>query len=76
LIVSGGLLQVIISDEGLGFDPSAVTIQPGFGLQSMRERAEALGGVLHIDSAPGKGTRLVVEVPMISEQSTVDSEAT
>jgi PAS domain S-box-containing protein len=68
LMASDTWLQVIICDDGLGFDPSAVVAQPGsgFGLRSMRERVEALGGVLQIDSAPGKGTRLVVEVSMIS----------
>jgi len=69
LTVSGALLQVFISDDGLGFDASAVVTLPGagFGLRSMRERAEALGGVLRIDSALGRGTRVVVEVPVSSE---------
>jgi PAS domain S-box-containing protein len=64
LTLTGASLQVIISDDGLGFEPAAAVTQPsvGYGLRSMRERAEALGGVLQIDSAPGKGTRLVVEV--------------
>jgi signal transduction histidine kinase len=33
------------------------------GLTSMRERAEALGGTLHLDTAPGEGTRVTLEVP-------------
>jgi len=33
----------------------------------MRERVEILGGTLHIDSAPGKGTRFRIEVPLPSE---------
>ncbi len=66
LALSGARLQVIVSDDGLGFDPPAVVTSPGagFGLRSMRERAEALGGSLQIDSAPGKGTRVIVEVPV------------
>jgi signal transduction histidine kinase len=66
LTLSGASLQVMISDDGLGFNPSAVTPQPGagFGLRSMRERAEGLGGALKIDSTPGKGTRVVVEIPV------------
>jgi signal transduction histidine kinase len=70
LTTSGALLQVIISDDGLGFDPSAVVTQPGsgFGLRSMRERVEELGGVLQIDSALGKGTRVVVEMPWEERQ--------
>ncbi len=68
LTLSGGLLRVIVSDDGLGFDPSAIVAQPGtgFGLRSMRQRAEAQGGTLQIDSVPGKGTRVVVEVPVKS----------
>ncbi len=70
LALSGQIMQVIISDDGLGFDPSAVATQPGagFGLRSIRERAQALGGVVQIDSTPGKGTRMVVEVPVNSKQ--------
>lgn len=66
LTLSGERLQVMISDDGLGFDPLAVVTQPGtgFGLRSMRERAEGLGGVLQIDSTPGKGTRVLIEVPL------------
>ncbi len=66
LATSGELLQVIISDDGLGFDPSAVVTQPGagFGLRSIRERAEALGGAVQINSAPGKGTQVAVEIPV------------
>ncbi len=70
LTLSGAQLRVIVSDDGLGFDPSAVITQPGagYGLRSIRERAEVLGGVLQVDSAPGKGTRLVVEVPVSRQQ--------
>ena len=66
LTLSGTSLRAIISDDGSGFDLSAVTPQPGagFGLRSMRERAEGLGGALQIDSMPGKGTRVVVEIPV------------
>ena len=36
----------------------------GFGLHSMRERMELIGGTLSIDSAPGRGTRVVACVPL------------
>lgn len=81
LALSGVSLQVTISDDGSGFDPSAVVTQPGagFGLRSMRERAEGLGGALQIDSTPGRGTRVVFEVPLVdvpvsSEPTTGKSE--
>jgi two-component system, NarL family, sensor histidine kinase UhpB len=58
------LLKVI--DDGCGFDPSHVQPagpQLGFGLTSMRERAEAVGGRLTIRTAPGAGTTVEVRVP-------------
>jgi len=49
--------KMSISDDGTGFDV-AVTEGKGIGLRSMRERIEALGGNLRVESAPGRGTRL------------------
>ena len=53
-----------MADDGVGFDPD----EPGLrsrrlGLTSMEERARALGGTLSIDSRPGAGTTVVLEVP-------------
>ena len=53
-----------IQDDGAGFDMTQVTGGGHFGLRFMRERAEELGGRLQVDSTPGKGTRVVVEVPV------------
>ncbi len=59
----GGALVVEIGDDGVGFDPSAAFGQPGhYGLLGMRERARLAGGALHVESAPGAGTRVVVTV--------------
>jgi PAS domain S-box-containing protein len=57
-------LILVIEDDGMGFDPQ-VTLEKNerLGLFGMRERAEMLGGTLIIESAAGKGTTLVVEVP-------------
>jgi len=52
-----------VLDDGRGFDPEeAVMRSRRLGLTSMRERAEALGGTLAIDSEPGRGTAIEVEV--------------
>jgi CheY-like chemotaxis protein len=63
--VDKGHVQVVVADEGAGFDPAPV--QPkdesGFGLLSMRQRLAAIGGRVEIDSAPGKGTRITLVVP-------------
>jgi signal transduction histidine kinase len=58
----GDELRLEIRDDGRGFDPRA-PVRGRFGLFTMRERAEACGGRLEIDSAPGRGTRLCAVVP-------------
>jgi ligand-binding sensor domain-containing protein/two-component sensor histidine kinase len=62
LSVDGRRLALAISDDGRGFDASAPS--EGNGLESMRRRAAALGGTLEVDSAPGRGTRVRVTVPL------------
>ncbi len=62
LACEGGSLELEVSDDGIGFDPSAD--YPGhLGLHSMRERAVSLGGTLDIVSAPGHGTQVRARVP-------------
>ena len=50
--------MVTVQDRGRGFDPSAepATTEPHFGLFSIRERMEAVGGTLSLTSVPGEGT--------------------
>jgi signal transduction histidine kinase len=56
-------LVVELSDDGVGFDPSAR--QPGhLGLRTMAQRIEQLGGTLLVDSRPGRGTRISATVPL------------
>jgi signal transduction histidine kinase/tetratricopeptide (TPR) repeat protein len=56
-------LELEISDNGQGFDLDQVS--HGMGLQSMRERAEGLGGTLRVSSTPGQGTQVLLVVPEI-----------
>lgn len=60
--VSG--IQVEIRDHGVGFDEAKVKSKRGLGLISMRERIQLLHGTIHIDSKPGRGTRVHVWVPL------------
>ncbi|WP_030019745.1 sensor histidine kinase [Streptomyces monomycini] len=53
--------RLVVSDDGHGFTPDGAAT--GFGLVGMRERVHLVGGSVHIDSGPGKGTRLTVTVP-------------
>jgi PAS domain S-box-containing protein len=52
-----------VQDDGLGFDPASAR-RGRWGMTTMRERAEAAGGQLHIASTPGEGTRLHARVPL------------
>lgn len=64
----GGRVTMEIEDAGVGFDLAKVRVEPGhLGLTSMKERIEALGGSLMIDSHPGKGTRLLIELALAQE---------
>jgi signal transduction histidine kinase len=51
-----------VADDGVGFDPTAAREQGGFGLRGMEERAARLGGTLRVDSHPGEGSKITVEV--------------
>ncbi|TAK74871.1 MAG: GAF domain-containing sensor histidine kinase [Dehalococcoidia bacterium] len=66
LSVDCDTLVVEVSDDGAGFDPEALpaTGRPRFGLQMMRERAQAAGGTFDIESHVGRGTRVVVRMPI------------
>jgi two-component system, NarL family, sensor histidine kinase DevS len=58
-----GAVTVVIEDDGQGFAAEDVEAGDGMGLDAMRERVALLDGRLAIESAPGGGTTLVVEVP-------------
>ena len=58
-----GSVTLVIGDNGRGFDRKDPSWRPGLGLASMSERARLVGGVVTVQSDPGKGTRIVVEVP-------------
>jgi PAS domain S-box-containing protein len=60
-------LKMVISDDGTGFDPSAIQTSCHYGLKYMRERAEQMKGSFYIRSIPGRGTTITVVVPYESE---------
>ncbi len=71
LSVADSRLRIEIQDWGVGFDPHSVPSER-FGLRGITERARLFGGKATIDSAPGKGTRIVVELPLV-EQPTAEA---
>jgi signal transduction histidine kinase len=62
----GAQLTLNIADSGVGFTPGPLE-RSGLGLVSIRERVNLLGGQMVIRSAPGRGTRLGVRVPIDSK---------
>jgi signal transduction histidine kinase len=61
-----GLARLTLADDGIGFDPERPKVgeRPKWGLLTMRERIEAVGGRLRVESATGQGTRVIVEAPL------------
>ena len=65
-------MRVIVEDDGVGFDPEAVTrhpadgspAKPRLGLSGIRERLSLLGGTLTLESSPGVGTTLFISIPV------------
>jgi PAS domain S-box-containing protein len=64
LIESGGTLKLSIRDWGCGFNPAKVS-RERFGLQGIRQRARLLGTTATIESSPGKGALIAVDLPLI-----------
>lgn len=62
------LARVSIQDDGVGFDPLAVAALPSFGLETMRERAETVGGKVMLTSQRGQGTTVEVQLPLNAPQ--------
>jgi signal transduction histidine kinase len=61
-----GKLQLAVTDDGVGFSQTTLGrgVFPRFGLSTMRERAESIGGTFEIESTPGGGTAVRVQIPL------------
>ncbi len=68
VMMTDGRLHLEIEDDGVGFDVVEVAARArtgeAVGLEGMRERAEIAGGAFRVDSVPGRGTRVVAEIPL------------
>jgi signal transduction histidine kinase len=62
LMVRDKKLVVLVEDDGVGFDPSAIYTEDHLGLFGIRERSEMIGATLVVESEPGKGTTIMMEV--------------
>lgn len=63
---SGGEARVVVEDNGCGFDPEMLGRSDvlSFGMRTMRERVERVGGRFTVDSVPGEGTRVQIILPV------------
>ena len=68
-------ITMIVEDNGRGFDVDAALHSGRLGLLGMRERAAMLGGVLTIESAPGQGTTIYLDVPSVAASAVKDGAA-
>jgi len=59
-----GTLTLAVVDDGRGFNPPELSDSEGLGVAGMRERASLVGGTLEVHSEPGKGCRVLFEVPI------------
>lgn len=60
-------VRLRLQDNGAGFDTEGASVSDGFGLKSIGERAQMLGGNLSVDSILGSGTALIVELPFTED---------
>lgn len=57
-------INIIIEDNGVGFNEHDVATDSGMGLDSIRKKTTQLGGTFTIDSTPGRGTTIVIDIPV------------
>jgi len=67
LQLTGSTVHLVISDQGVGFDPKKLTMKEGLGVRSMGERTRSLNGHFEIRSRLGEGTIIDVRVPLPPE---------
>ncbi len=59
---SNGQVELVVADDGCGFDPQQMSGAGGIGLSSMRERAAEAGGSIEIRSSPGEGAQIIARI--------------
>ncbi len=71
LTAERGMLAASVTDDGAGFDQAAVASRISYGLLGMQERAAAFGGRVSVESAPGQGTTVTMEMPATAASARV-----
>jgi signal transduction histidine kinase len=57
-------INIIIEDNGVGFNTNSINTSDGMGLQLIRKKIDQLGGTFTIDATPGKGTTVIIDIPV------------
>lgn len=57
-------LNIIVEDNGIGFDPNSIGEKDGIGLKNITYRVMELGGTCHFDAVEGRGTNVIIDIPM------------
>ncbi len=73
--IAGDRIELMISDDGNGFDIDSIAFKRGFGLIGMRERVRALGGVFQIQQNHDSGIRISAVIPIAAAYSTAAAVA-
>ena len=60
----GDNINIIIEDNGVGFDRKNIDTADGMGLQNIKKKIVQLGGNFEIDTTPGKGTTIIIDIPV------------
>jgi len=58
------VLNIIVEDNGIGFDTKKMRSSSGMGISNIEKRVEHLGGSMEIDSSPKKGTSIIINIPL------------
>ncbi|HBI01152.1 MAG TPA: hypothetical protein DDY18_05960 [Flavobacterium sp.] len=61
---NGTDINLIIEDNGIGFDPKAVKSSDGMGLKNIEKKVEQMGGTFSIDTIKNKGTTIIIDIPL------------
>jgi len=69
VVVGADGVEVVLQDYGRGFDPAMPTA--GFGLTGIRERVQLAGGAYDLQSAPGEGTTVTVQLPLVKSSPSI-----
>ncbi len=74
LEITDAQLQLTLKDDGKGFDMTKPFSEESFGMQSIEERAMAIGGSCQVTSSPGAGTSATISVPLPDQHSKLSVE--